>query len=242
MLRNSRTLSVSFAFLFVVGAALVAAFAGGSARAAGPPVFFDAGPGVGTGAPPALLGDYNMTPFASNAPLFFPPAPPHCGVPSNIAYQSLPTQGANRVTFTPTGSNFYFTASCLSGGFGQGGGNTYPVGGDVWCLVCDPVSSATLTPSTNTHAIYFYAMASACGTWDLQASSGGTNSPVFSITTGCGDAPRGQGITSLPHYFGFFTIGGATVPPITITQLTGPAFGIMVGEFAINNTKPSRIS
>ena len=107
----------------------------------------------------------------------------------------------------------------------------------MWCVSCFDTLSATLTPSTNTSALYFYAMANACGTWNFQANAGGVYSPIFAIKTACG-APG----SNLPQYFGFYTLRGQTLPPITITQLTGPAFGIMVGEFGNFYPKAVRAS
>jgi hypothetical protein len=222
-MRCSGRAGIGAAFLItVVGVAAAVALTAGTAAAYGP-VFFSSGPGVG--APPGTLGGMPMTPFPQNDPF--------CDE-ANQDWANGPN--GSRVSFSDAGNNYHFLASCLGGTFGQGGGNNYPLGGDVWCAACFDSNSITLTPQTNTSAIYFYALANACGTWQFQASAGGTYSPVFNVVTACG----GPG-SNLPEYFGFYTYRGQTLPPITVTQLTGPTDGIMVGEFANYYQKLSKV-
>lgn len=200
--------------------ALFVGQAGAAARYG--PVFFNGDPGFA--APFATLGPFQMTPFAINDP--------HC---DGAAVNWASGPNGSKVTFEAesfeAGTVNHYTPDCLPSGFGQGGGNNYPLNGDVW-IDAQLGGPLTLIPSAGTDALYFYADVGACGPLTVKASTVAmpmrrpVSSPVYTTPGGCG----GKG-TDLPHYFGFYTLPGFTLPPITVSSPSFPDATIWVGEF-----------
>jgi hypothetical protein len=193
---------------------VVLAFGAGVARPAGA-IVFDGSPGVG--APPAKLGGYYMTrlPGTDSACDF--------ATVNSVSFGGTPLVQFNKPMY-------HDVAMCLSGGFGQGGGNNYPITGDVW-FPTDYSQSVTMTLPVGTSAFYFYVEGQLCGTETVQAFSGSTSSPVYTVNTDCY-----SGNPSLPHFFGFYSATGSGLTQITVTTPPG-VDGPIIGEFAIAGPK-----
>jgi hypothetical protein len=176
---------------------------GGSAPAAATPgttggsvqaIQFDLSPG--TGAPPATLGGFSMTPVPS------PGAPACTGV-----NPPLPTSGGGTIGIAP----FDGVHRCVGAGW-----NTWSHGyvGDVYST--GGPTSQTLTFPSGTRAVYFYVEPDPLSAHDFTvvAQPGDVSSGAFSVV-GSGGA----------QYVGVFGTAGSTVTSATITSSADFAVG-----------------
>lgn len=178
-----------------------------------PAIVFDGSPG--TGAPPATLGPYTMTPFGTDTQ-------PSCGA------EGSSVTGVN----DPAGSISFGEAldhdTVVTGNTGcwQTWSNGYS--GDVYSTFDSSGNKTQVTiglPS-GTQAFYFYAEPNQFADFVITATEqGGTTSGPVTVNGQAGAT-----------YFGFYGINGATLSSITVSE-TDPT-GFAVGEFGISPAAP----
>lgn len=169
-------------------------------------IVFDGSPG--TAAPPAMLGPYTMTPFGPdpnplNANTMMVATPGVCGNANVMFAPMLQHQQVGPA------ANQWKTWS-------------HGYTGDVYSTFGNTV---TLTLPAGTSAFYFYA----------QPNS--TLAPSFTIQATANDGTTSGPIqvqsTAGAQYYGFYTVGAATLTSIVITVDPG-ALGFAIGEFGIS--------
>jgi len=205
----SRVLNrVVWSWKLVLAAVLVAGVVGGAAPAltarAGSGIVFVGT--VGTGAPPATLGPYTMTPFpADDRPLF-----------DNVTDVPGPT-GALRFDDSMMHLHAHPDGS---GGWWSPWSHGYR--GDVYWS--NARNKVVMTLPADTYAFYFYAQGNVIrwNTITATAQDGTTSGPVQVLTSVTEDGAV---------YFGFYSTGS---PIVSITVEAGAGSGgVAVGEFGI---------
>jgi hypothetical protein len=194
----------------LVAAALIVGALPAPVAAAG--IVFDGSPG--TGAPPATLGGYPMTPFGPDGYVY------------GQTVSSVPAPGGGSVGFSYPGWVFA-PASGLNGGWTPGyTGNAY-----IFTTVTTP--SVTLTMPAGTKAFYFYAEPYWCGPFTVTATANdGTTSGPVSVPSDCSQLAA--------RYFGFYTTGSTTLASISVTGGGGaPDTSVIAGEFGISFAAPA---
>ena len=196
---------------FLASAAFLVASLG-AASAAQAAVVFDGSPG--SGAPPATLGGYTMTPSPQDTRADF--------------------TGVTDAPATPA-SSFSFDQTMQLYTVGQSWGSSNWAGGTYAGRVyySNGQSSVTITLPSPKNAVYFYATPNQFGTFTMQATaSDGTTSGLIPVTTNPGGGPpSGQ-------YFGFYGTAGDKISSVTMT-FNDPSAGLSdfaVGDFALSTT------
>jgi hypothetical protein len=197
-------------FLSVAVVAVGLFVASGPVNAADAAVVFDGSPG--SGAPPATLGGYQMTPFPSDTR------------PIETLVSDIPAPGGSvalssavHVLSVP---EFWATGPWAGGTYS---GTVYWTGSNQ--------ASVTMTLPAHVKALYFYASPFACGTFLMQATAqDGTTSGPTPVTTTCG-----FGAEPNAGYFGFYATGSDELTIVTIALVDSStiyqSFG--VGDLAL---------
>ncbi len=166
-------------------------------------IFFDGTPG--TGAPPATLGGYAMTPFGADSRALNTTVP---NVPVPV-----PPGTANEVV------TFSFPLSHLRIGSGWA---TWSHGyqGDVYST--NGALSVALTMPPGTRAFYLYAEGNSFSSYNFTVTdSSGTTSGPIAVSGNAG-----------AKYFGFYATGDTNISVLTISAESGTG-GFSIGEFGI---------
>lgn len=180
-------------------------------------IVFDGSPG--TGAPPATLGPYTMTPFGvDNAN----PVNPLNGVYTPDTMMVTVPNGSlcgGSIMFTPMTDHRRIPTS-WNQNWGAYQGDVYWAG---------PGNTLTINLPAGTHAFYFYANSeqlNATFTITAMAQDGTTSGPIPVTSSGAGVGTPGA------QYFGFYTTGTTDLMAIKVSS-TDPR-GVAVGQFGIS--------
>ena len=185
----------------------------------------------GTGAPPATLGPFTMTPFGLDNVNPINPFGPTTPNTASVATPALACGGA--IGFSPLLDHRRIPGSFLNWSHGYMGdvyiANFPPQGGN---------PNVTVTLPAGTGAFYFYATPIS-GSYSIQATAndGTTSGPILINATN---------VSHPATYYGFYASAGCVLTSISITTTTtGAGAELVIGEFGIacaSNTNVIEVS